>query len=104
MRHWLFLVVGVVALPARLAAEESVDYLRDIKPVLRERCFACHGALKQQSRLRLDSVALLRKGGRHGPAIRPGHAEDSLLIQRITADEDAARMPPQGKPLSREQI
>ena len=33
-----------------------VDYARDIKPIFKERCFACHGALKQQAKLRLDTA------------------------------------------------
>jgi hypothetical protein len=104
MKRLLFLVAGVAALPTRLAAGESVDYLRDVKPVLKARCFACHGSLKQKAKLRLDAAALIRKGGRHGPALSPGAAEDSLLIQRITEEQQTARMPPQGKPLSEKQI
>jgi hypothetical protein len=53
MKRFLLLFVGVASLPARLAAGESVDYLRDVKPVLKTRCFACHGSLKQQAKLRL---------------------------------------------------
>ncbi|HEY7326671.1 MAG TPA: PSD1 and planctomycete cytochrome C domain-containing protein [Gemmataceae bacterium] len=104
MRTFLLIGVGLIALPARLPAGESVDYLRDVKPVLRERCFACHGSLKQQAKLRLDTAALIRRGGRHGPAIQAGDAEVSLLIRRITEEHEPARMPPQGKPLSDKQI
>src|SRR5262249_34284214 len=75
-----------------------------IKPVLKERCFACHGSLKQRAKLRLDAATLIRKGGRHGPAIKPGDAEGSLLIERIADAEEATRMPPQGKPLTDKQI
>lgn len=103
MRRFL-LLASVVVLPARLMAGEPVDYLRDIKPVLKERCFACHGSLKQRAKLRLDAAALIRKGGRHGPAIKPGDAEGSLLVERITDPDEATRMPPQGKPLTDKQI
>ncbi len=44
------------------------DYVRDVKPLLAKHCYACHGALKQKSGLRLDTVALMRKGGDSGPA------------------------------------
>jgi hypothetical protein len=104
MRRFVLLLVGFTVLPARAAAGESVDYLRDVKPVLKARCFACHGSLKQKAKLRLDAAALIRKGGRHGPAIKPGHAAGSLLIERITDPEESTRMPPQGKPLTKEQI
>ncbi len=103
MRRFLFLL-GWAVLPAPLAAGESVDYLRDVKPVLKGRCFACHGTLKQQAKLRLDAAALIRKGGRHGPAVKPGDAAGSLLIERITDPEESTRMPPQGKPLTDKQI
>jgi hypothetical protein len=104
VRRFLLFLAGVAILPARLAAGEPVDYLRDIKPLLKERCYACHGGLKQKAKLRLDAAALIRKGGRHGPAVKPGDADGSLLIERVTAAEEAARMPPQGKPLTDRQI
>lgn len=104
MRRLMLLLAVVAFLPTRLAAGEPVDYLRDIKPVLTQRCFACHGSLKQRAKLRLDTAALIRKGGRHGPAVKPGDADGSLLIERVTAAEETTRMPPQGKPLTDKQI
>jgi len=104
MRCFLLLLVGATVLPAHLAAGETVDYLHHVKPVLKARCFACHGALKQQAKLRLDAAALIRKGGRHGPAVQPGSAARSLLVERITDPEESTRMPPQGKPLTEKQI
>jgi hypothetical protein len=104
MRRFLPLLAGLLVLPARLAAAEPVDYLRDVKPVLKERCYACHGALKQQAKLRLDAAALIRKGGRHGPAVVSGNSARSLLIERVTDPEEVTRMPPEGRPLSEKQI
>ena len=43
--------------------EKATSYLQDIKPVLKERCFACHGALKQKGKLRLDTVTLMAATG-----------------------------------------
>lgn len=88
----------------RAAADESVDYLKQIKPILAEKCFACHGALKQKGKLRLDTAALAIKGGKSGSAIQPGDAAGSLLLQRVTAADEADRMPPEGKPLTPAQI
>ena len=67
MFHSRILLVGIVmgswfTLTARAA--EPVDYLREIKPILKVRCFACHGALKQESKLRLDTGAGIRQGDR----------------------------------------
>ena len=69
---------------------EANDYLTKIKPVLRERCYACHGALKQEAGLRLDTVALMTKGGDGGAAVKAGDVA-SLLVAKITADEAPTR-------------
>jgi hypothetical protein len=97
-------VCAAFCLGNRAAADEPVDYLKQVKPILAERCFACHGALKQNGKLRLDTAALAIKGGRSGSAIKPGDPAGSLLWQRVTAAEEADRMPPEGKPLTRAQI
>ncbi len=73
----------------------EVDYLRDVKPLLRERCYACHGALKQESGLRLDTAAALLKGGESGPVVIPGDAATSLIVQRVATADPADRMPPE---------
>jgi hypothetical protein len=104
MNRLLLLAAGMTTLPAGLSAGDAVSYLRDVKPVLKERCFACHGSLKQKAKLRLDAAALIRKGGRHGPAVNSGDPDGSLLIERVADPDDATRMPPQGKPLTGRQI
>jgi len=81
---------------------ESVDYQAQVKPILAERCYACHGALKQESSLRLDTAALAIAGGDSGEAITPGKSADSLLIERILSEDE--RMPPEGDPLSAEEV
>ncbi len=81
----------------------AVDYLREVKPILRQHCFRCHGALAQKARLRLDTRAAMLAGGRHGPAIVPGQPGKSPLLERIAADE-GERMPPDGAGLSAVQI
>ncbi len=85
-------------------AQDGVDYLRQVKPVLQARCFACHGALKQEAGLRLDTAALATKGGDSGAALKAGDSTASLLLKRVTATGDSERMPPEGEPLTRAQI
>ena len=84
----------------------AADYQRDIKPLLRSRCFSCHGALKQKADLRLDTVDFIKKGGESGPALLPGQPAKSLLIERVTEKDPDDRMPPrhEGEPLSPTQI
>ena len=80
-----------------VAAEETavdVDYVSQIKSIFKQRCYACHGSLKQESDLRLDT-------GKH---LRDGTDQGQLLIERITSDDEDFRMPPLGDPLSEEEI
>ena len=84
----------------------SVDYLRDVKPILAEKCFACHGALKQKAGLRLDASTLILKGGKDGPVVIPGKVGESTLMERVTdPDEDSVMPPPaEGERLEHEQV
>jgi cytochrome c553 len=78
---------------ARGAAE---TFEKSVRPLLSANCFTCHGPEKQKGGLRLDSRQAMLTGGDSGPAIVPGHPEESLLIKAIHyADEP--RMPPKGK-------
>jgi len=96
------LALFALALPA--LAAEKVDYLRDVKPVLAARCFACHGALKQEGKLRLDTAEFIRKGGKHGPAIVASKPAASLLLKKVSAASLDDRMPPEGEPLHAPQL
>ncbi len=101
------LALGILLLSAAAApAGERVDYVRAVKPILTARCYACHGALQQKAGLRLDTVALLKKGGDSGPAIVPGQAARSRLLDHLTASNGARRMPPasEGEGLSSAQV
>jgi hypothetical protein len=95
-------LLAPAAAPAR--ADGPADYLRDVKPVLARRCYACHGALKQKAGLRLDTAASIRRGGDGGPAIEPGKADESLLIDKITESDPSLRMPPEGEPLGPDEV
>jgi mono/diheme cytochrome c family protein len=100
----LVLALAAVSQAADPPAAEPVDYVQDIKPILSRRCSACHGALKQKNELRLDTAALAIKGGESGPAIVPGKSDESLLIDAVNGANGAAKMPPEGEPLTTDQI
>ena len=91
-------------LPAQVLVAAEVDYVRDIKPVLSRRCFSCHGGLKQEQDLRLDTAELMKKGGASGPAVIAGQSGTSLILSAIQGTNGASRMPPEGEPLTPEQI
>ncbi len=96
---WLFAAAALW--PAAPVAHAEPDYAKDIKPLLKSRCYACHGALKQKSGLRLDTVALMRKGGDSGDAIAHG---SPLLLERVTSSDKDERMPPEGAALTVDEI
>jgi hypothetical protein len=79
------------------------DYLKTVKPVLKARCYACHGALKQESDLRLDTAASIRSRS-DGPVIDVKQIDLSELLVRVTSKDDDIRMPPEGEPLKPEEI
>jgi len=85
-------------------ASRKVAYSRDIKPLLANHCYACHGpdAGQRKADLRLD----VREAALES-AIVPGDSASSELVSRITSDDPKMRMPPVDsniKPLSPEQI
>ena len=87
----------VVAVSRAVAAPgATVQYNRDIRPILSARCYTCHGpdAAKRQSKLRLDMEAIAKSdlGGHF--AIVPGDPAASELLRRVTSNDNARRMPP----------
>ena len=91
------MAVAAIGMNAAVQAADSVDYLRDVKPILAAKCFACHGALKQQAGLRLDAAGAIRSGGDSGPAIVAGEVNGSPLFVRVSASDKDVRMPPEGE-------
>jgi hypothetical protein len=81
--------------PARAAAEQIAFFESKIRPLLAQNCFKCHGETKQESGLRLDSLATALAGGDSGPAVVPGKPEDSLLVRAVRYQD--LEMPPTGK-------
>ncbi len=93
-------VAGVVVLvhaPATiLSAQTRVDFQRDVRPILSDNCFLCHGpdASTRKVNLRLDVHEEAMIPRRNGAPIVPGKPEQSLLYKKITEADPARRMPP----------
>ena len=98
------LLVGLLAAAGAARGAEKVDYLTQIKPILRERCYACHGALKQNNGLRLDTADLMKRGGKDGPIVVSRKPDQSRLLAKVSATDLSERMPPEGDALKPEQI
>jgi mono/diheme cytochrome c family protein len=110
----VFLILTVVGLttPARggdAPDAPAIDYARDVRPILSDKCFACHGPdeAERKAGLRLDiqesAFATLKSGSR---AIVPGDPDASDLIFRVESDDPETRMPPakSGKSLTPKQV
>jgi hypothetical protein len=97
-RTAILALVGLLLGAASAQAVGPVEYLRDIKPLLAVKCYECHSGLRPaKAQLRLDTGALIREGGEHGPVILPGNSAESLLLERVSAADVATRMPPEGR-------
>ena len=78
------------------AAYAGIDFQRQVRPILSENCFLCHGpdAGTRMAGLRLDNREAAFAPRTNGAAIVPGKPDESLLIKRIFAGAPAMRMPP----------
>jgi len=99
----LLVLAAAVATPLSSAAD--IDFNRDIRPILADNCFTCHGPDQgsRKSGLRLDlRDYALGKGESGKVAILPSDPKQSEVLRRITSDDLAYRMPPPkvGKKLS----
>jgi hypothetical protein len=100
LAEWVSIAIALPWLgsSAIAATQEKarLNYGRDVRPILSENCFFCHGQdpKKRMAGLRLDSPegATADRGGH--AAVVPGKPDASLMYQRITADQPARRMPP----------
>jgi mono/diheme cytochrome c family protein len=90
--------------PAGAAAGKGVDFTRQIRPILEQRCLGCHGEEKQRGSFRLDQGRAALKGGDSGVAIVPGKSAESPLIHRVMGNDGVDRMPPEGEALTPEQV
>jgi hypothetical protein len=89
---------GKPTLPPALA--RPVSFSREVRPLLVERCFKCHGDGKSRGGLRMDSREFLQKGGKNGPVVVPGKSAESLLIRLVAGLVKEKVMPREGPPLS----
>ena len=91
-----FLIIMALTAPGSTVSAQTVDFNRDIRPLLTDRCFACHGPddATREAKLRLDDPAALAAEKR--PIIVPGKSAESLLVQRIHSQNPEEVMPPAG--------
>lgn len=106
MNSFRFAYLSGLALAASISSADDavISYDEQIKPILHQHCFSCHGDDKQKSGLNLQSYETLLKGGSSGVAVVAGRSSQSQMYKAITDPDDEARMPPKKPPLPKEQI
>ena len=87
----LLAVLAVFGLAA--AGNDAVFFETRIRPLLAKHCYSCHGQTEIAG-LRLDSREGLLRGGKSGPAVVPGKADSSLLLEAVEHRHSRLRMPP----------
>src|SRR5215217_1836107 len=96
----LLLLPGAVRAEPAGATQDPVTFFETkVRPVLADHCYKCHSSKseKLKARLVLDSRAGLLKGGESGPAIVPGHPEQSRLVDAIGYRNVDLQMPPKAR-------
>jgi len=83
---------------------ETVDFKRDIYPLLQQRCFECHSGEFPDSGYRLDVRSELLGHSTGHALVVPGKSRNNPLLTALSSNSDTERMPPEGDPLSEKQI
>jgi hypothetical protein len=111
MRPALIAILALTLLRSsstRAEAPRTIEFNRDVRPILSDKCYACHGPDKgrRKADLRLDVEKEAKAPRDGGLAIVPGKASTSKLYQKISAANEKDRMPPAkfGKPLSAREV
>jgi len=90
---------------ASATPDPIAQFEREVKPLLEQRCFECHGPDKQKGGIRLDQKAsMLGTGDSEQPVVVPGQSAASLLVKRLLSTDPDEAMPPKGKRLEPDQI
>ena len=83
---------------------QKIDFATQVLPLFQTYCQKCHGPKKQKGGLRLDIKSDAFAGGDSGKILQIGKPQHSLLLHRITTNDEDEIMPPKGKPLNADQI
>lgn len=83
----------------------TVDFFKQVQPILETKCLECHRGGKAKGDLQLDTLASAIKGGENdGAAITPGKPDHSAILARVVSDDEDEVMPPKGEKLTKDDV
>ena len=87
------------------SANDPVSFIREVAPILVQRCLACHGRKDAENDYRVDTFANLQRAGTNDlPPLTAGDPDDSEIMRLISSDDEDERMPKDGDPLTPAEI
>lgn len=93
---------GVIAIE-EIKREDPVDFEKEILPIFRRNCLACHNSTDAESDLVMETPAALKTGGFEGPSVVPGNGKESLIIQLASRARESF-MPPDDNDVGAKQL
>jgi dipeptidyl aminopeptidase/acylaminoacyl peptidase len=104
MGRWLTLIFLLAMARPTLGDDATIDFKREVAPILVKRCLACHGPKKASAKFRVDTFARLMTDSAAGKNFEPGMPDDSLFFELIVENEPSVRMPKNADPLPEAEI
>ena len=86
------------------ASDKTISFEKDIEPILRQNCTKCHARGKAKGGFRIENRDFLLAGSENGPVVESGNSAKSYLVHVISGVDPSVTMPPEGDPLSAEQV
>lgn len=98
MKRFLFAacVLACCLLRADNGDDSAKFFEAEVRPILVNRCYECHGEKKQKGGLRVDGIAFIKAGGDTGPALIAGEPDKSPMIEAVRYQNADFQMPPKG--------
>lgn len=98
------LIIALAMASPCMAFSEEIDFAHQIVPLLKQQCGKCHSGTQKEGSFSLNTREDLLAGGESGESILPQDGAPGELIARVSTDDEFTRMPPEGDPLSSDQI
>ena len=100
-----FIGATIAKVKSQTAHKGSVDFFKQVQPILETKCLECHRGGKAKGDLQLDSLISATQGGENdGAAITPGKPDHSAILKRIVSTDEDEVMPPKGAKLTAAEV